>query len=176
MRSAMRTVEKRCDTRMVMPPIGGVRLAQRRERGGVTLEQRVLGFGIERGGRFVEDQHQRPLAHEATRERELLPLPETDFDATGPGRPELRVEAFRQTRDDIVGAGARHGGRHGRLVVEPRQIADADTVPGAEFEAEEVLERAGQPGPPARPPKCAPGRFDRSGCGPLSARTSSPGA
>ena len=34
------------------------------------------------------------------------------------------------------------------LVVEPRQIADADGVPGAELEAEEVLEGAGEPRAP----------------------------
>ena len=54
-RSAIRTVEKRCDTRMVMRPSAVVAA----HRGGVALEQRVLGFGVERGGRLVEHQHER---------------------------------------------------------------------------------------------------------------------
>ena len=55
MRSAMRTVVKRCETRMVMrPPVSRVPSC-----GGVALEQGVLGFGVERGGGFVQDQQQR---------------------------------------------------------------------------------------------------------------------
>ena len=55
MRSAMRTVEKRCETRMVMRP-SALPLAR---RGGVALEQRMLGFGVERRGRLVEHEQQR---------------------------------------------------------------------------------------------------------------------
>ena len=62
-------------------------------RGGrVALEQRVLGLRIERGGRLVEHEQQRAVAHEAARERELLPLAERHLDAARPRRPELRVE------------------------------------------------------------------------------------
>ena len=55
MRSAIRTVEKRCDTSSVMRPLPPG-LARRR---GVALEQRVLGLGVERGGRLVQHQQQR---------------------------------------------------------------------------------------------------------------------
>jgi len=66
--------------------------------GGVALEQRVLGLGVERRGRLVEDEQQRPFAHEPARERELLPLPERHVDAARPDQdldsgsvlPELR--------------------------------------------------------------------------------------
>src|SRR5262245_19531424 len=43
---------------------------------GVALEERVLGLGVERRSGLVEHEQQRLLAHEATRERELLPLAE----------------------------------------------------------------------------------------------------
>jgi len=33
----------------------------------IALEQRVLGFGIESGGRFVQDEEQRMIAHETPR-------------------------------------------------------------------------------------------------------------
>ena len=52
----MRTVEKRCDTRIVIRPSAHRR---REPRAGVALEQRVLGLGVERRRRLVEDQHQR---------------------------------------------------------------------------------------------------------------------
>ena len=49
----MRTVEKRCDTSIVMRPS-----CARRARAAVgeALEQRVLGLGVERGGRLVEHE------------------------------------------------------------------------------------------------------------------------
>ena len=56
MRSAMRTVENRCDTRM--RDAARRRLSPAR-RGGVALEQRVLGLGVERGRRLVEHEQQR---------------------------------------------------------------------------------------------------------------------
>ena len=107
-RSAMRTVLKRCDTRIVMRPSGASR--RRRDaaarRFGVALEQHVFGLGVERGGRFVEHQQQRPVAHEPARERELLPLAEADLDAARPRRPELRGEPVDQPLDHVRRAGA----------------------------------------------------------------------
>ncbi len=43
---------------------------------GIALEERMLGLGIERGGRLVEDQQQWLIAHEAAGQRQLLPLAE----------------------------------------------------------------------------------------------------
>jgi hypothetical protein len=54
----------------------GVALAGTPCRCGVALEQRVFRLGIQRGSRFVEDQQQRLIAHEATGQREFLPLAE----------------------------------------------------------------------------------------------------
>ncbi len=74
MRSAMRTVEKRWETRIVMRPLSLSPVAARGR--GVALEKRVFRLRVQRGGRFVEDQQQRLIAHEAARQRELLPLAE----------------------------------------------------------------------------------------------------
>ena len=41
--------------------------------------------------RTVEHAHERVVAHEAARQRELLPLPDRQLDATRPRGPELWV-------------------------------------------------------------------------------------
>ena len=38
-----------------------------------ALEEVILGFGIQRSGRLIEN-HERGIAHEAARQRNLLPL------------------------------------------------------------------------------------------------------
>ena len=53
-----------------------------------------------------------------------------------------------QSRDHVVGAGAADRRQHGGLVVDARHVAEADRLPRAELEAEEVLERARQARPP----------------------------
>ena len=72
---------------------GAIAVARTVRRGGVALEQGVLGLGVERGGRLVEDQQQRLVAHEAARQGELLPLAERHLHAVWPGRAELGLEA-----------------------------------------------------------------------------------
>ena len=116
-RSAIRTVEKRCDTRMVMRPSR----SSSAHGGRVALEQRVLGLRVERGRRFVEHQHERPVAHEAARERELLPLAEAHLDAAGPraaraASPDLPVSRTitssapaRPTAVTTAGSSSRRG-------------------------------------------------------------------
>ena len=125
-----------------MPPLSPLPSARR--AAGVSLEQRVLGLGVERGGRLVEHQHQRVVAHEAAGERELLPLPEPHLDAVVPGRPELGVEPVREPIDHVVGTGPVDRDRHRRTLVDPRLVAQADGRLRVELEAEEVLERAGE--------------------------------
>ena len=152
MKSAMRTVLNRCETRMVMRPSAAglprsTRAAAARRRR-VTLEQGVLGLGVERRRRLVEHEEQRTLAHESAGERELLPLAEADLHALGPGGAELRLEARGELLDDVARAGPLDGRRHRRRVVEPRQVADADGVARPELEPEEVLKRAGEPRTP----------------------------
>src|SRR5213593_428571 len=111
-------------------------------RGGrVALEERMLGLGIKRRRRLVEDQQQRLVAHEAAGQRELLPLAERHIDASGPRRTQLRLEPRRQARDDVPGAGAIDGGDNSGLVIYAGHVAEADGVAGAKLEAEEILER-----------------------------------
>src|SRR5713226_92972 len=119
-----------------------VALAGAARRRGVALEQRVFSLCVQRGGRFVEDQQQRPIAQEAARQRELLPLAERQLDSARPRRAELRVEAGRQTGDDVARAGALDSRHHGGLVVQSREVAQPDRVPHPEFEAEKILECA----------------------------------
>ena len=143
----MRTVLKRCDTRIVMRPSGApsfCRLGRLR----VAFEQSVLGLGVERGGRFVQHQQQRTIAHEAARQGELLPLAETDLHAFRPGRAELGFEAGGETLHHVRRSGAIDRGRHRGLVVQPGNVADAHGVARPKLEAEEILKRAGQPRPP----------------------------
>ena len=128
-----------------------------RARGGVALEQRVLGLGVERRGRLVEHQQQRVVAHEAARQRELLPLAEaTPRRRPGQVGPSC-VSSPPASRATTSSAPARSTAADDRrLVVEARHVADADGLPGAELEAEEVLEGAGQPRRATRRPASAP--------------------
>ncbi len=74
-----------------------------------------------------------------------------------PCRPrltQLRVEPERQPCDHIFGARPSDGGGDGRPIVEAGEVADADGVSGAEFEAEEILERAGEARAPLRGARC----------------------
>ena len=92
--------------------------AVRRGRGGEALEQGVLGLRVERGGRLVEHQQQRILAHEAAGQGELLPLTEGHLDAVVPGRPELGVEPGGQPRRRRPPRRPGDGRVHRGLVVE----------------------------------------------------------
>ena len=103
----------------------------------------MLGFRVQSRGRFVEDEHEGPVAHEPARERELLPLPETRFDTPRPRRPELRLQPGCEAADHVLGPGPIYGGGHCRLVVLAGDIAHADRLADAELEAEEILERTG---------------------------------
>ena len=112
---------------------------------GITLEELMLGLGVERGRRLVENREQRLIAHEAAGEGQLLPLAEGDIDAIVPGRPELRAQAAGQGVDDVPGSGPVQRGEQGRIDIKPRHVAKADRLPGLKLEPEEVLERPGQP-------------------------------
>ena len=131
-----------------MPPLPSSSFGTSPRRRGVALEQCVLGLGVERRCRLVEDQHERVGAHEAAGERELLPLPVRDLDAGVPRRSELRVEPVGEAVDHVVGAGPTDGVGDRRPLVHPRLVAEPDRGHGAELEAEEVLERPGEPGAP----------------------------
>ena len=164
----MRTVLKRCDTRMVMRPSSP---CPRARRGGVALEQRVLGLGVERRGRLVEHQQQRLVAHEAAGQRELLPLAEGDLDAVGPGRAELGVEAGRRA------ARPRRRRRPGRpRRRRPRSSSSRGTSPTpTEWRARSSKRKKSWNAPASRARHSSarharPAARRRRGCGPPSAR------
>ena len=145
----MRTVLKRCDTRTVMRPP----LPARRDAGGVALEQRVLGLGVEGGGGLVEHQQQRLVAHEAAGQRQLLPLPEATprrrrarsgragcrarrraaaTTSSAPARSTARVHGGARRRRAARRRGRRSGGRAARSGRSPgtRRPAVAPLVGG----------------------------------------------
>ena len=176
----MRTVLNRCETRIVICPWRPLpELPSRRStaRGrGVTLEQRVFGLGVKRRGGFVEHQQERMIAHEAARQRQLLPLAEAHFDSARPGRAELRLEAGIQMLHHVIGAGAIDRGNDGRFVVEPRDVAEADRVARAKLEAKKILERARDVLAPIVGAESARGPRHRSGCVPGRADRAAPAA
>src|SRR5262249_40510279 len=110
----------------------------------IALEEGMLGFGVEGSGGLIQHQQQRAVAHETAGECDFLPLSETDVHTGGPGGPELGFEAPSQLRDDVVRAGAVHGNRDRRQVLEAWYVAQPDTVTSAQLEAVKVLERTGQ--------------------------------
>ena len=67
-----------------------VTFASAARRRSIVFEQRVFRLCIKRGGRFIEDQKQRLIAHETTRQRKFLPLAERELDSARPRRTELR--------------------------------------------------------------------------------------
>src|SRR5262249_6626309 len=81
--------------------------------------------------------------------RELLPLAEADLGTFGPCRAELGVKAGGQPGDDVRGTCALDSGLHGGVVVDAWEGSEADGLPCAELETEEILKSAGEPGPPA---------------------------
>src|SRR5215472_12843692 len=104
----------------------------------------MLGLGIERRRRLIEDQQQRSVTHEATGQSQLLPLTEADLDTARPSGTELRFEADRQARHDVIGPGTTNRDGNGRFVIEARHIPEANRVSRTKLEAEEILEGACQ--------------------------------
>ena len=91
MRSAWRTVEKRCEIRMV------VHVARRRED---ALEDLGLAAHVELRGGLVEQDDAGAEPHRAQRagQRDALPLPAGEIGAAGVAAREDRVEAGEATR------------------------------------------------------------------------------
>ena len=105
----------------------------------------MFGLRVQGRGGFVEHQQQRFVAHEAARQRELLPLAEAHLHALRPSGAELRLQAVRQRFHHVLGAGTFHRCGNGGRFVHARRVAQADRAAGRKLEAEEVLERAGEP-------------------------------
>src|SRR5262249_36135601 len=116
-------------------------------------EQRVFGFGVQRGGGLVEDEDERLLPHEAARQRQLLPLPEAHLHAARPRRAKLCFQSRREFHHHIVGPGASDRRDNGRLVVQPRHAP----APGGPPPPNPKEKKTGK-GPRGAPPPLA-GRF-----------------
>src|SRR5262249_2398106 len=98
----------------------------------------MLGFRIKRRGGFVKSEDEWAVAHEPSCQGELLPLAEADLYAVRPRRSQLGLQTASQLRNDIVCPSSIDCRPHGRLIVQAREIADADRVLGAVLEAEEI--------------------------------------
>ena len=72
MRSAMRTVEKRCEMNSAILPVGEF---------GEPLKHLILASRIQRGGGFVKNQQLR-IAQVGASQRQLLPFAAGKIDAT----------------------------------------------------------------------------------------------
>jgi hypothetical protein len=117
---------------------------------GVPLVEQVLGAGVQGRGRLVEDEQQRGLAHERSRDGEGLPLSEGQFHAAERGA-ELGVEVLGQGAGRVEPSGAGERSAHRDVVVEQRQVADADVLAEAYQQSREVLVGGAEPGPPGSP-------------------------
>ena len=104
------------------------------------LEQRLLGPGVERGGRLVEHQERR-VAEERAREGDALPLPHREVVAADELLAEHRCRSpsGSAARNSSAPPGARRG-RDRVLVVERVGAAEADVLARRELVAHEVLE------------------------------------
>jgi hypothetical protein len=93
-------------------------------------EQVMLGPGIERRGRFIEDDERR-ISVEGSCKGHPLPLPDRQIDAAQELRSEQSLVCLRQFRDELVGAGllggALDGDRCRWLVVD---VTEADVLLG----------------------------------------------
>ena len=110
--------------------------------GGVALEQCVFGLGVERGRGLVEDEQQRPIAHEARASASFCHWPNDT--STPPGHVGPSCVSSPDVRRDTtsLGAGPLDRRHHRALVVHASDVAQADRLARAELEAEKVLEGA----------------------------------
>ena len=109
-------------------------------QGAEALEDRVFGFGVERGGRLVEDQDVSLVAHEGAGQRHLLPLPARQLDAVLEPATELSFHAVREARHQLAGATLLHRARHAQIVLQMLDAAKGDVFAQHELVLVEVLE------------------------------------
>jgi hypothetical protein len=107
-------------------------------------EQLVFGPRVEGGGRLVEDD-QRRVPDERPRQRDALPLPDRKVATSGVFGGEDGVVPVRQRGQVAVGAGGSGGGPDRVEVLDLRDGAETDVLPGGEVVVGEVLEDDGDP-------------------------------
>ena len=130
MRSAMRTVEKRCEMRTAILSAGQIGEAQ---------EDFVFGARVERCGWLVEDQYLR-VAHVGAGQGDLLPLAGGEIDAAVEAPPEHLIEALWQRLDDGVRVCLCRRGRDAVPILELLDASEADVLEDAHVIAHVVLE------------------------------------
>src|SRR5260370_767001 len=104
-----------------------------------SQEPLVLGAGVERGGRLVEDQHLR-IPHVRASERDLLPLTARELDAAVEAPAKHLVVAARDPSGDRVRQAAACRFAHAGVVVQRLHLAHPHVLPQDEVVAHEVLE------------------------------------
>src|SRR5690606_10878270 len=104
-----------------------------------TLEQRVFGLGVERGGRLVEHD-EGGVPEERPRQRHALPLSERQLASARVLLGQDRVVPFRQRRDERVGSRGPCGVADVPHLVDPFMPPQPDVLGGREVEPYEVLE------------------------------------
>jgi hypothetical protein len=109
----------------------------------------VLGLGIQRGGRLVEDQQEWGGPHHGAPEGELLPLAAGQLRAANEAGAQLRLQAGRERGDDVTRLGPIESRLHRGRVVQLGQAPDADALARQQLEAGEVLEAGRGPLAPA---------------------------
>ena len=147
-RSAMRTVENRCDTRIVMRPCPASCRAPRAYRSNSACSVSASSAAV--GSSSTSSSGSSRMKPRAS--ASFCHCPNETSTPSGQVGPSWVSSPAGSCVDHVVGAGPVDRRADRRLVVEPRHVAQADGVPGAELEPEEVLERAGQPRAPRRPP------------------------
>ena len=110
-----------------------------------AIEHRVLRLGVERRGGLVENEDVGLLAHEAARERDLLPLTARELDAVLEPAPERRLDAGAEARDERVGAAVLHGALDPRHLLEVVDAPHAHVLAQLQLVLVEVLEHDAEP-------------------------------
>ena len=100
----------------------------------------MLRFGVERGGRLVEDQDVGFLAHEGAAERDLLPLTAGELDAVLEPAAELRLEAVLQLAGERFGAAFVERATEALAVIDVHAVAERDVLFQRQLILVEVLE------------------------------------
>ena len=131
MRSAMRTVENRCEIRSdILPCVSSAK----------RLEHFVFGTRVERRRRLVQNQQLR-IAQIGARQRDLLPFAARQVDSAFEPAAQQLIVALGQLADHLLGEGSSSAAarmRNGLLRL--FDAADADIFRCGHLVAHEILE------------------------------------
>ena len=106
---------------------------------GESLEQGLLGSGVQRGGGFVEDEGF-GLPHEAAGNGHLLPLPARELCPLGELPAQHRIQSLRQPGEGLGGLPSLRGPQQARLVRHGIDLPEADVLPHRQVVVDEILQ------------------------------------